>query len=107
MPVKVTRKDGQYQVVGMAWGAPIAKVEVQVDSGPWVEATIDRSEEAEYAWKPWSLALADVTAGVHTLTSRATDNKGNLQPAMDDPRIAKKKTYWESNGQVSRRVQLG
>ena len=106
MPVKITRKDGQYQVVGLAWGAPIAKVEVQVDGGPWVEATIDRSEEAEYAWKPWSLGLANVSAGTHTVTSRATDNQGKLQPAMDDPRIAKKKTYWESNGQVSRRVQL-
>ncbi len=107
MPVRVTRKDGEYQVVGMAWGAPIAKVEVQIDSGPWLEATIDRSEEAEFAWKPWSAPLANIPAGTHTVTSRATDNRGNLQPAMDDPRIAKKKTYWESNGQVSRRVRLG
>ena len=32
---------------------------------------------------------------------------GNVQPAMDDPWIAKKHTYWESNGQVTRRVQIG
>jgi len=29
-----------------------------------------------------------------------------VQPAMDDPRIAKKKTYWESNGQVSRKIRV-
>jgi hypothetical protein len=107
MPVRVTRKDGDYQVVGMAWGAPIAKVEVQIDSSPWLEATIDRSEEAEFAWKPWSVLLGNVTAGTHSVTSRATDNRGNVQPAMDDPRISRKKTYWESNGQVSRKIQLG
>jgi hypothetical protein len=26
---------------------------------------------------------------------------------MDDPRIAKKRTYWESNGQVTRRIRIG
>ena len=31
----------------------------------------------------------------------------NVQPAMDDPRIAKKRTYWESNGQVTRRIRIG
>lgn len=106
MPAKVTRKDGQYQVVGVAWGAPIAKVEVQIDSGPWMEATIDRTEEAEFAWKPWSLAWTNATPGMHTVSSRATDAQGKVQPAMDDPRIAKKRTYWESNGRVSRQVQL-
>jgi hypothetical protein len=25
---------------------------------------------------------------------------------MDDPWIAKKKTYWESNGQVTRRIKI-
>jgi len=29
-----------------------------------------------------------------------------VQPTMDDPRISKKKTYWESNGQVTRRIRL-
>jgi len=40
------------------------------------------------------------------ITSRAVDIHGNVQPAMDDPRILKKKTYWESNGQVSRRIRV-
>jgi hypothetical protein len=48
----------------------------------------------------------NATPGEHTITSRAVDTQGNVQPAMDDPRIAKKKTYWESNGQVSRQIRI-
>jgi hypothetical protein len=43
---------------------------------------------------------------VHAITSRAVDTEGRLQPAMDDPRIANKRTYWESNGQITRRVRI-
>ena len=46
-------------------------------------------------------------AGEHTVTSRATDTAGNVQPAPNDPAIANKRTYWESNGQITRRVQIG
>jgi DMSO/TMAO reductase YedYZ molybdopterin-dependent catalytic subunit len=106
VPAKVTRKDGQYRIVGAAWGAPIARVEVQIDGGPWLAAAIDRSEEAEFAWKLWSLEWANAQPGEHTITSRASDTQGQVQPAMDDPRIAKKRTYWESNGQVTRRIRL-
>ena len=31
--------NGQYRIVGAAWGAPIARVEVQIDSGPWLPAS--------------------------------------------------------------------
>jgi DMSO/TMAO reductase YedYZ molybdopterin-dependent catalytic subunit len=106
VPAKVTRKDGQYRIVGAAWGAPIARVEVQIDGGPWMAAAIDRSEEAEFAWKLWSLEWANAKPGEHTITSRASDTQGQIQPAMDDPRIAKKRTYWESNGQVTRQIRL-
>jgi DMSO/TMAO reductase YedYZ molybdopterin-dependent catalytic subunit len=106
VPAKVTRKNGQYQIVGAAWGAPIQRVEVQIDGGPWLPTTIDRSEEAEFAWKIWSLEWEKPSPAEHTIVSRAVDTAGNIQPAMDDPRIAKKRTYWESNGQVTRRIRL-
>jgi DMSO/TMAO reductase YedYZ molybdopterin-dependent catalytic subunit len=106
VPAKVTRHNGQYRIVGAAWGAPIQRVEVQIDGGPWMPATIDRSEEAEFAWKIWSLDWEKPGSGEHTISSRAIDTAGNIQPAMDDPRIAKKHTYWESNGQVTRRVRI-
>jgi hypothetical protein len=49
-------------------------------------------------WKP--------TPGDHTITTRATDATGVVQPASDDPLIVNKKTYWESNGQITRHVQI-
>jgi hypothetical protein len=35
-----------------------------------------------------------------------TDASGQVQPAKDDPIIANKLTYWESNGQVARRITI-
>jgi DMSO/TMAO reductase YedYZ molybdopterin-dependent catalytic subunit len=106
-PARVTHIGSDYRIVGAAWGAPIDRVEVKVDDGPWMPATIDHSEEAKFAWKIWSLNWPNPPAGEHTITSRAIDASGNVQPAMNDPTIAKKHTYWESNGQVTRRVEIG
>jgi len=106
VPAKVTRHNDQYHIVGAAWGGPIQRVEVQIDGGPWMPATIDRTQDAEFAWKIWSIDWEKPTTGEHTITARAIDTAGNMQPAMDDPRIAKKRTYWESNGQVSRRIRI-
>jgi hypothetical protein len=39
-PAKVTRLGSRYFVVGVAWGAPIAEVEVRIDNGPWTAATL-------------------------------------------------------------------
>ena len=105
-PAKVTRNDSGHRIVGAAWGAPIDRVEVKIDQGPWMPAVIDQSEEAEYAWKIWSLDWPDPPPGEHTVTSRAISTAGQIQPAMDDPLIAKKHTYWESNGQVTRRIRI-
>jgi DMSO/TMAO reductase YedYZ molybdopterin-dependent catalytic subunit len=106
VPAKVTRHDGRYRILGAAWGAPIARVDVQIDQGPWLAATIDRGEDAEHAWKLWSLDWEPSSPGEHSITSRAVDTVGRLQPSMSDPDIANKKTYWESNGQVTRRIQI-
>jgi len=103
-PARVTRKDGAYRVTGAAWGGPVAQVEVQVDDGAWMPATIDAGIGSEFTWKLWSMSWPGATAGEHTITSRAVDAAGNVQPATTDPRIANKRTYWESNGQITRRV---
>ena len=105
-PARVTRKTRDYRITGAAWGAPIAKVEVKIDDGQWQEATIDHGEESDFAWKIWYLDWDKPAPGEHTITSRAIDTSGQVQPAMDDPWITKKKTYWESNGQVTRRISL-
>ena len=38
------RANGRYVIKGAAWGAPIARVEVQIDNGPWHVARIDRPD---------------------------------------------------------------
>jgi len=103
---KVTMKDGKHRIYGAAWGKPIQRVEVRIDDGPSRAATIDRGQEHEFAWKFWHLDWEDATAGEHTITSRAIDRAGHVQPAMSDPVIANKRTYWESNGQITRRIRI-
>jgi hypothetical protein len=76
------------------------------DHGEWQEAEIDRSHSGRFAWKFWTLNWSDATAGEHTITSRAVDIFNNVQPALDNPTIANKITYWESNGQITRRVEI-
>lgn len=105
-PARVTRSDEGTRITGAAWGAPIDKVEVQVDDGPWQPAIIDDGEAAEFAWTIWTLDWPDAAPGEHRITSRAVDAAGNVQPAMNDPLIAGKHTYWESNGQITRRLRI-
>jgi len=109
-PVKVVKVGSRYVVVGAAWGAPIAKVEVRIDDGPWVRAKLAghqarRRKSRGYAWKFWTLDWT-ASSGEHQITSRAFDVDGNMQPAPDDPFLASKRTYWESNGHITRRVLI-
>jgi len=80
-------RDGHYNIVGMAWGAPIARVEVSIDSGPWQIATIDPTRQEKYAWRPWSLDWPASAAGEHAITVRAIGADGSVQPAPTDPQI--------------------
>jgi len=106
-PVRVVRKDGKVTVQGAAWGAPIKQVEVQIDNDSWRPAKIDNTQTGDFAWKFWTFEWPAPKAGEHTITARATDTAGNVQPAMTDPLIANKQTFWESNGQITRRLKLG
>lgn len=60
-PARVTRTDGAYRIMGAAWGAPIAGIEVGVDNGPWIPATINEGLGSDFAWKFWSVAWPDAT----------------------------------------------
>jgi DMSO/TMAO reductase YedYZ molybdopterin-dependent catalytic subunit len=112
-PAKVTRRRGRYAILGAAWGAPIAEVEVRIDDGPWMTAELQdppsrtRSRaRSEFAWRFWTLNWGRPAPGEHRITSRAFDVDGNLQPPPDDPYLASKVTFWESNGQITRRVRI-
>lgn len=108
-PAKVTRSGGRYTIMGAAWGAPVAAVEVQIDNGPWRPAALDNTTpppSRRFAWRFWNLEWTTPPAGEHTIRSRAIDMEGNVQPAQDDPMLTGKRTYWESNGQIARRVMI-
>ena len=54
----------------------------------------------------WTLDWGTPAAGEHRIRSRAFDTDGNVQPAPGDPYLASKVTYWDSNGQITRRVRI-
>ena len=113
-PAKVTRRGDKYTVMGAAWGAPIAKVEVQVDDGAWQATKLSRHlsrgegsrHGEESAWKFWTLDWGTPAAGEHAIRSRAYDREGNVQPTPEDPSIANRRTFYESNGHLTRRVLI-
>ena len=98
------------RIMGAAWGAPIARVEVQVDDGPWRAARARtpavHGGEANGSSPGSSGRCAGRTPRpASTRSGRARiDVDGNVQPPPDDPFLASKVTFWESNGQITRRV---
>ncbi len=105
-PARVVRNETGYRIEGAAWGAPIQDVEVRIDDGPWQQAQLDTEQVRRFSWRFWSLEWPDVEPGEHTITSRAIDTRGTIQPAQDDSLIANKITYWESNGQITRQISI-
>ncbi len=63
-------------IAGVAWApnSGIERVEVQIDGGEWVEATLGESLGV-HAWRQWRLDWTP-TAGDHQLKVRATDASG-------------------------------
>jgi DMSO/TMAO reductase YedYZ molybdopterin-dependent catalytic subunit len=76
-PVQV----GDLVVRGVAWSgaAPIARVEVSLDDGPWQEARLV-GERRPHRWQWWELIVRVDRPGSRALRSRATDLAGRTQP---------------------------
>jgi DMSO/TMAO reductase YedYZ molybdopterin-dependent catalytic subunit len=104
----IKRKDGSYRVMGAAWsdGTPIQRVEMKVDDRSWMPANLVKSNAPPYCWVFWTFDWKDVQPGEHTVASRATDARGRVQPAPEDPSITMKKTYWEANQQAVRKIKI-
>lgn len=102
---RVRKSAGAHQVLGFALsdGTPLKSVEVQIDNGPWQQATLDPSN-TRYSWKLFTYRWERATPGEHTLVSRATDMNGTVQPAAAD--LSRKKTFLEDNGQFPRKVMI-
>lgn len=116
-PAKVTRVGDQHSIVGVAWGAPIARVEVSIDGGPWARASRCAQNgnggqnghggpTKGLVWQFWSYDWGTPAPGTHTVASRAIAVDGEVQPAPDDPFLASRRTYWENNGQITRTVMI-
>jgi sulfite oxidase len=78
---------GLHQIGGVALGGmnPVAKVEVSTDGGgSWQEAALVGPDLGRFAWRAFVLPV-ELAAGSYTLTSRATDSEGNVQPEAPEP----------------------
>ncbi|MBM4184130.1 MAG: hypothetical protein FJ207_07855 [Gemmatimonadetes bacterium] len=82
-------------------GTPLRSVEVRIDDGPWQPATLDPATAGErYGWKFFNYEWRNATPGEHTVTSRATDVNGNVQPTAQE--LESKLTFLETNSQLAR-----
>jgi DMSO/TMAO reductase YedYZ molybdopterin-dependent catalytic subunit len=105
-PARVTRTGNRYTITGAAWGAPIARVEVSIDGRPFRAARLQRQlSGGEHSWRFWTYDWGTPSPGEHTVRSRAFDTAGNVQPWPGDGFLTSRRTYWEANGQITRRVR--
>ncbi len=76
-----TIPSGQTVIGGVAWAQPdgVAKVEVRLDGGDWLEAKLGPSAGEEY-WRQWYLPW-DAASGAHQIAVRATNKAGETQTA--------------------------
>lgn len=73
---------GKVQIQGVAFGGmnAIKGVEVSTDGGKtWKPARLIGPDMGKYAWRQFVLQ-AELPKGTYRLASRATDDKGNVQP---------------------------
>lgn len=82
---------------GVAWaqGRGIRTVEVRVDDGDWQTATLGPDAGIDY-WRQWYLPWTPTGGGRHTLTVRATDNDGEVQPQSKAEPFPRGATGWHS-----------
>jgi DMSO/TMAO reductase YedYZ molybdopterin-dependent catalytic subunit len=70
---------GTTAIAGVAWAQTrgIERVELQIDDGEWVEATL-AEELNNVTWRQWSYAW-EATTGNHSIRVRATETGGLVQ----------------------------
>jgi anti-anti-sigma factor len=74
-------EQGELPVRGVAWSgaAPIARVEVRIDGGPWQEARL-MGERKRHSWQGWELIARLERLGSVVISARATDMASRTQP---------------------------
>lgn len=87
---------GRVAIGGTAWAQTrgITKVEVQIDNGPWTEATL--SDEASLiTWRQWSFDW-EAAPGPHYIKARATDGTGEVQTDKRADPVPDGASGWQS-----------
>lgn len=76
---------GELAVRGLAWSgaAPIARVEVRLDDGPWQEAYMV-GEPKRHSWQWWELITSVDRPGNYVIRARASDMNGRIQPESQE-----------------------
>jgi DMSO/TMAO reductase YedYZ molybdopterin-dependent catalytic subunit len=76
---------GALTVRGVAWSgaAPIERVEVSVEGGPWQKARLVGMAPPS-GWQQWEFLLTGVEPGELSLRARATDLTGQVQPEQPE-----------------------
>jgi DMSO/TMAO reductase YedYZ molybdopterin-dependent catalytic subunit/rhodanese-related sulfurtransferase/glyoxylase-like metal-dependent hydrolase (beta-lactamase superfamily II) len=72
---------GESTVRGVAWSgeAPIGRVEVSINEGPWQQARLI-GDRHRHSWQWWELLTTLTHPGTNTIRARATDLAGRTQP---------------------------
>ncbi len=79
LPLEEFDSSQPIDIAGVAWAPSIGieRVEVQVDSGPWLEAELGESLGPD-AWRQWRVKW-EGDKGEHTVQVRATTSNGEVQ----------------------------
>jgi DMSO/TMAO reductase YedYZ molybdopterin-dependent catalytic subunit len=82
---------------GVAWAQTvgIAKVELSIDKGDWIEADLAAEDTVE-TWRQWSYEWTEATSGIHSVQVRATDKNGETQTSERAPIRPNGTTGWQS-----------
>lgn len=83
---------------GMAWSGrgAIVKVDVSTDDRRTFQPAVLGPPVGAFAWTPWEFTWTPTRRGQHIVSSRATDEKGNVQPL---------KPYWNVQGMAQNGVE--
>lgn len=100
LPEQGSLRSGQTRIEGLAFGGlhAVGKVEVSTDGGAtWTLARLVGPDLGRYAWRQFELD-ANLRAGEHTITSRVTDSRGNVQPeSRDENRSGYQNASWRDH----------
>ena len=75
---------GKIAVGGFAWAGEndVTKVDVSIDNGATWQAARLTGEQARFTWRRFEYAFTATKPQSYLILSRATDSKGNMQPAV-------------------------